>query len=138
VSLEPSGVLYAVARTGFGAAFAVRDWNEGQAGRVVGAQLAAEGCALLFLLGFFDPRLATAVGGWWLPLFVYAICREAVRVHCWYVETVESPSADRASYVETLVAPFPLVWELIGVLPPIVMGGYLAGTAGVRWLETAV
>jgi hypothetical protein len=129
LSLELSGPFYILARTGFGLTLTVREWMEGESsGRSTVLQLASEVCALLFLLGFTDARLRTAVGNWWFPLFMFAVCRELARIYAWYVETVESASADDATAAETLVAPLPLMWELLGVMPPVLIGAYLVGT----------
>lgn len=124
--LAPAVLLYIVVRIAFGAWFAAREWTERESGFVAAADLAAEGCALLFLLGAADPRVRTAVGGWWFLLFVYAMVREAVRVYSWSEQTVEATGASDA---ETLAAPLVWLWEIVGVLPPILIGGYLAGTS---------
>jgi hypothetical protein len=123
-----SGLLYIVARVGFGAVLTARAWRDGESSRAVLAQLGAEACALLFLLGFSQPQVRTAVGGLWIPIFLYAVCWEAVRVRHWYWEAVEAPSADDATAAETLMAPLAWLWELLGVLPPMMAGAYLFWT----------
>jgi hypothetical protein len=125
MALSPNALFYVSTRSGFALAFALREWRGGGSRATLAGQLAADACHLSFFLGVASVALRAAVGSWWLALYAYALVWEAVRLYGWYETTVDSPTADDDTAVDTLVAPFFWMWAMMGVAPAIAAGFYL-------------
>jgi hypothetical protein len=119
------GYLYLVARTAIAALLLVRQWRSGEGTWPALGQLLSDVCAALFLAGFVDPRFDNTLSGWWLPLFLYVLTWEGVRLRNLYDEMVDAPTTDDPAAVETLRAPLLWTWQIAGVLPPLAAGAVL-------------
>jgi hypothetical protein len=86
-------------------------------------QALADACYGAFPIAYVSYGFRSALGLWWVPLWLYAAAWEGA----WYVrDMIEATEATDESALESIEAPWRVVWGLCFVLPSLIAGGIVA------------
>jgi hypothetical protein len=132
-SLEPSplgwAVLYLVLRSAWAVALGRAAVRDGAPAAWVCAAAAADACASVLVLAWWQPAVRPMLGALVLPLFLYLFFFEAVAVVVRFRDIIEG--ADEAFTQASLLGgllrtPALVAWQIWGVAPPLLAGAALS------------
>jgi len=116
-------ITYSALRTAGAVAMAVRAPRLGGHRWAVLGQALADACFGAFPIAYVSYGFRSALGLLWVPLWVYAAAWECA----WYLrDMIEAVEDDEESTLESIEAPWKVVWGLCFVLPSLIAGGIVA------------
>lgn len=123
-----AALLYVALRTSLAALFALRLLRAGGDGATLIGQAAADGAAVLFVLGAARADLRAAVGLWYLPMLLYAGLWELRRFWLYLDDAMEplageSPNGVTGEPVVSWAAGSAFwAWQALAVAPALAAG----------------
>jgi hypothetical protein len=116
-------ITYSAVRTAGAVAMAIRAPRLGGHRWAVLGQALADACYGAFPIAYVSYGFRSALGLLWVPLWVYATAWECA----WYLrDMIEAAEDEDESTLESIEAPWKVVWGLCFVLPSLIAGGIVA------------
>jgi hypothetical protein len=116
MNLQIIAPAYALARLCATLAFNLQSWRERREIPWTLALGVTDVIGTLFVLGYARPHLRSAIGGWWVLLFLLALPVEALRLRAIREESESDDSPYRSAF-------WP--WTMIGLVPVLGAGFFL-------------
>jgi hypothetical protein len=114
-NLDPLVWSYVILRTAMAIPQAVRAWRIHRQFLWTGALALSDLLAGLFVIGYARAAVRSAVGGWWVALFLYAVVLEFLRLRM-MASDLEADDIIQAGL---------LPWIIIGAVPALGAGLFL-------------